>query len=220
VRTLAGTRLLGVGAACFVALAIAAGVQGAPLAGDIAIAKWIQHESLVEPADVVDLAGDHQYWTVAISALAVVLRLRWRPRVGGGLRGVAAAFLVAAALVSVDQELKDVTKSGRPEAADGIEVHETSGSYGFPSGHTFTVAVALGTAAALAGRRVSRGERAAWVALAVLGAAAAGSARIILGAHWPSDVLGGLALGAAGVGLCLATAEMVELPRAGSRKRS
>jgi undecaprenyl-diphosphatase len=219
VRTLAGTRLLAVGAACFGALAIAAGIVGAPLAGDVAVAKWMQREALVEPADVVDAAGDHQYWTVAISALVVVLRLRWGPRMRGGLRGVATAFLVAAALVSVDQELKDVTKSGRPEPADGIEVHETSGSYGFPSGHTFTVALALGTAAALVGRRVRGSERGAWIALAVLGAAAAGAARIILGAHWPSDVLGGLALGAAGVGLCLAAAEMSEVRMAGRPRR-
>ena len=71
-----------------------------------------------------------------------------------------------------------------------------SGAFGFPSGHATAAAAFFGAVLYLAGslpparRRVVR-------ALAVVCIVLVGCARIILRAHWPSDVLGGITLGLA-----------------------
>jgi undecaprenyl-diphosphatase len=69
-------------------------------------------------------------------------------------------------------------------------------SYGFPSGHTLVTLVTCGTLAWLLAARAAPRTRhllmtGAWV-LAIVG----GASRVILRAHWPSDVAAALALGA------------------------
>jgi undecaprenyl-diphosphatase len=80
-------------------------------------------------------------------------------------------------------------------------------SYGFPSGHAFVALVACGLLAWLLGRRVTRLRRLPLYAGALLVAALAGSARVVLNAHWLSDVVGGLALGAVWVNLVVLVVE-------------
>ncbi|OLC17829.1 MAG: hypothetical protein AUH29_00625 [Candidatus Rokubacteria bacterium 13_1_40CM_69_27] len=80
-------------------------------------------------------------------------------------------------------------------------------SYGFPSGHAFVALVACGLLAWLLGCRVTRLTRLSLYGGALLVAALAGSARVILNAHWLSDVVGGLALGAVWVNLVVFVAE-------------
>jgi undecaprenyl-diphosphatase len=91
-------------------------------------------------------------------------------------------------------------------------------SYSFPSGHTmsatvcysllvFVVATSMGWHAR---RRVRLYAAAAAIATLV------GFSRIYLGVHYPSDVLGGLAAGAAWVTLCLAAIRLA-LGRAAAR---
>jgi membrane-associated phospholipid phosphatase len=80
----------------------------------------------------------------------------------------------------------------RPRAHDMLRI---AASYGFPSGHALVTLVTLGTLAWLlpghGSRRRSLFMLAAW-ALAV----GAGLSRVILAAHWPSDVVAGLGIGA------------------------
>lgn len=69
--------------------------------------------------------------------------------------------------------------------------------WGFPSGHvtaatTFVVILAY----LLSRERVSPAARATLLALSVALVGSVGFARVILNAHWPSDVLGGVLLGA------------------------
>lgn len=80
-------------------------------------------------------------------------------------------------------------------------------SYGFPSGHALVTLVACGLMAWALGRRASTRSRAALFTAAALIALAAGGARLILDAHWPSDVVGGLAFGAGWLNLVVAVAE-------------
>lgn len=70
-------------------------------------------------------------------------------------------------------------------------------SSGFPSGHTTAAATFAFVLIYLAGReRLSAPARHGLQALAIVGMVLVGWARIVLGAHWPTDVLGGFLLGA------------------------
>ena len=73
--------------------------------------------------------------------------------------------------------------------------------FGFPSGHTLVTLVAAGLMIYIL-TRSSRGRmRAAWYALAVAVALLSGASRVVLGAHWVSDVAGAVAIGTVWLGL-------------------
>jgi membrane-associated phospholipid phosphatase len=80
--------------------------------------------------------------------------------------------------------MKIVIGRARPESA----------AFGFPSGHATAAAAFFGAVLYLAGSLPPPGKRVAR-ALALLAIVLVGLARIMLRAHWPSDVLGGIALG-------------------------
>ena len=84
--------------------------------------------------------------------------------------------------------LKEVVGRTRPEGP----------ALGFPSGHVTATAAFAVIVIYLAGRsRLPARARRLLTAVAVALIAGVGLARIVLRAHWPSDVLGGLALGVA-----------------------
>jgi undecaprenyl-diphosphatase len=83
---------------------------------------------------------------------------------------------------------------------------------GFPSGHATAAAAFFGAVLFLAGSLTPPART--WVRIgAIAGIVLVGMARIILRAHWPSDALGGIALGLA---LAAAAALLASRPRAGS----
>lgn len=70
-------------------------------------------------------------------------------------------------------------------------------NWGFPSGHvTAATAFAVILLYIIARERMSPAARGVLTALALALVAAVGFARVILNAHWPTDVLGGILLGA------------------------
>ena len=69
-----------------------------------------------------------------------------------------------------------------------------SGAFGFPSGHSTAAAAFFGAVLYLAASLPPASRRVVRV-LAVTAMILVGIARVILRAHWPSDVLGGLTLG-------------------------
>ncbi|HEY7436554.1 MAG TPA: phosphatase PAP2 family protein [Methylomirabilota bacterium] len=88
---------------------------------------------------------------------------------------------------AVEQSFKFLVGRPRPRGVN----------WGFPSGHvtaaaTFTVILVY----VLSRERVSSAARATFVGLGVVLVGAVGFARVILNAHWPTDVLGGILLGA------------------------
>jgi membrane-associated phospholipid phosphatase len=167
-------------AAGFIVLATAAHVGG-ELPGDI----WIRDELLAHASPAVTrlfgwltYAGD---WRVVWPAMPLLLafpRLRrhW---------GIWLLFILAAPMFG-DHVVKGVVARPRPESVD----------FGFPSGHAsgaaaFMSGIVYGSATLrpLARRFVALAASSMIVLVAL--------ARILLHAHWPSDVLGGVLLGLA-----------------------
>ena len=108
------------------------------------------------------------------------------------------AELVVSAGISIllSTGLKVVIDRPRP-AADLIQVHEVELSGSFPSGHAFFVIVVLGLAAYFSSTYIrSRWLRGTSVAVLIILIMLTGVSRIYLGAHWPSDLLGGYLAGA------------------------
>ena len=103
--------------------------------------------------------------------------------------------------LTLNLALKEVAARPRPDAALAL-VEETG--YAFPSGHAVFAAAFYGALiyllshwGAFSDRPALRRAIQALLALFIL---AVGASRVYLGAHWPSDVIGGFLFGA----LCLA----------------
>jgi len=92
----------------------------------------------------------------------------------------------------------------RPRAGPVVDWRS---SYGFPSGHVMVTLIALGMIAWAVGRRKPVGVRLSLYVIVGGLAIAAGTSRVVLGAHWPSDVFGGLTLGTAWLAIAIAGAE-------------
>lgn len=88
-------------------------------------------------------------------------------------------------------------------------VHTFSSS--FPSGHAMSAAVVYSTVAYLAAR-LHREKWAGWLVMtAAMGLIAViAFSRIYLGVHYPSDVVGGVAIGLAWAAFCMATLEAIQ----------
>jgi undecaprenyl-diphosphatase len=86
------------------------------------------------------------------------------------------------------------------------ETHAMSSS--FPSGHAMSATVVYGTVAYLLARlQKHRWARALTLTSAVVMIALICTTRLYLGVHYPSDVLGGIVIGLAWSGFCMATLE-------------
>ena len=94
--------------------------------------------------------------------------------------------------------IKSIVRRGRP---DFYQLTGFSGS-SFPSGHAVAAAACLAAFALVIGRRRSLKVRALLAGLSVGLATGIACCRVMLGVHWLTDVLGGLALGWAWFALC------------------
>ncbi len=172
--------LLLAGAGGFVALALAVALLPA-VPGDAAVRAWLL--ALASPAvltamHVINLAGS---WKVLLPATILLVlavrpaRTRWWLWIG--------LMLLAPATEGL---LKILVGRPRPEDL----------SMGFPSGHATAAAAFFGAVTYLAGglpppaRRLVRGAAVIVIVLVAV-------ARVMLRAHWPSDVIAGIALGTA-----------------------
>lgn len=125
---------------------------------------------------------------VGVSLVAVALTRR-RPRLVAQVATGAVGGVVAELIV------KRFFRRERPTLLAHLEkVKSTS----FPSGHSMASSSLYLTLAFVASRsRRLRPRRARLLASAAAFASAIGATRVFLGVHWPTDVLGGLALGTA-----------------------
>lgn len=191
------------------------------LPGDLAITRELQEprslDALLRPAmAAVSLPGSSPWAEALFGTVALVLALvrRWQDL---------ALLALSTAGDAVGLATKLVVARARPPG-DLVRIYESAAGYAFPSGHVvhytlFFGAVGIVAWRALRGPRRSRMRRFALAAI-VAGSAAlvasVGASRVYLGAHWPSDVLGGYAVGLAWLTLVLAVWSVVErAPSAG-----
>jgi undecaprenyl-diphosphatase len=194
-RTLALSAVLLVGAAWLFFGVLEDVVTGDPLLlADSAIYHMLQ-DLRTAPGDAVMIAITELGDTTVVMAVTMVVLLwllwkrAWR---------TAAYWLVAITGASV---LNTVIKVALHRARPGELLYSGWSAFSFPSGHSTVNVVLYGFLAFLIAREI----RPAWRLVVILGAATLifliAFSRLYLGAHWFSDVLGGMAFGAAWLAL-------------------
>lgn len=187
-------------------------------AWDLQVVSAVRAELLAWPQPAVSAVallshlGDR--WVIAVMATAACAWVAWRGEV---LRGAAVGLLLSIQGLLV-WTLKDLALRARPpqgalDAPGWVVVHGSS----LPSGHATASVVAFGLLAWLALRSGPprwRRHRHAIVATAAMLAAGVGVSRVLLGVHYPSDVLAGWCLGCAWLALSLALLEALPGPTA------
>jgi undecaprenyl-diphosphatase len=155
---------------------------------DIPIATFIQSVNwgpIVYPMELINASAG--VWQVVIGAVAVVGLFILERRAGW-------LMLIGSISSLFDNLIKLVISRQRPPA-DLVHILSPTTGFSYPSGHavfftwmSFMIAVSLAP-------RISPGFRPAlWIA-AVIVIVLTCIARVWAGAHWPSDVIGGVLLG-------------------------
>jgi undecaprenyl-diphosphatase len=126
-------------------------------------------------------------------------------------RGDRIAALALAAVGLAVMGATELLKHGFERARPDVYRHDLV-TFAFPSGHAMTGVAVYGMLFAVLARRLAttRARVAAWL-LGVAAAFLIGISRVYLAVHWPTDVLGGWALGL--VLLCLGGAALVRWPQ-------
>jgi membrane-associated phospholipid phosphatase len=163
---------------------------------DRSVGQWGVDNATSWSIDVLQLltdAGSSVYIVPAMIVLAAVeywrVPNRWMP-----------VFLVTVVVgeIIVVNTIKELLDRVRPEFNP---IAETLGP-SFPSGHSGLAAAFYAAAALVLARKRSPRTRALLAGGAVAIAVAVAGSRVLLGVHWMSDVLAGLALGWAWFGVC------------------
>ncbi|WP_250516176.1 phosphatase PAP2 family protein [Caballeronia sp. INDeC2] len=142
--------------------------------------------------------GDPWFLTLlcALMCAALILTRRF------GLAVYFAAVTSAGGLLN--QALKAVMRRDRPTGST-VPLPE---SFAFPSGHTFGSIVCYGMCAYVLLRLAPTRRDPLIVALVCFIVLAIGTSRLVIGVHFPGDVIGGFASGGAWLAACIGVAEL------------
>lgn len=152
-------------------------VQSADCAALDAIMEWVSR-----------LTGD---WRVAVLVIAGSVAVwRWLGRLEAVL------VLMTGLSSPIQSGLKLLVDRPRP-APDLVHVFQAESGNGFPSGHAVFAMAFWGLLAYFAYTRLQkRGLRRLALPSVAMTILLIGASRVYLGAHWPSDVMGGYVIGA------------------------
>jgi membrane-associated phospholipid phosphatase len=191
----------------FTLLALAVCLWGLPYFGvDLSVSHTVQELPAAwtaRPMHVISLAGDNAIEATVLVALASAALFLMKAR-------REAVVLIGAVLVSQILKIGIKNLIGRPRPTPEVVnvLFSAQEVYSFPSGHTVHYTVFFGFLFCLALTLV-KPRTLRWPLCALFGGLIVliGPARIYLGAHWVSDVIGGYLLGgavlAAGIGVHL-----------------
>jgi len=188
--------LLGLIAAAFVILYLAAAAAGPTAADAAALRTSIQLRGSAVTAAAVLVT--HIGSTVSMTVLALLVGA-WSAIRGRWADAVLALGAAAGGLV-LFRELKALLDRARPPQFDRL-VPVTNQS--LPSGHATMSVVVIGSLVALGWAARSAVARAGMVLAATAWVGAVGATRVYLGVHWFTDVLAGWLVGAAWLAVCL-----------------
>ncbi|HEX5831240.1 MAG TPA: phosphatase PAP2 family protein [Gemmatimonadaceae bacterium] len=201
---LAGLAICVLASWAFAALADAV-TEGDTLWFDVAALRWVaaHRPPWVVPAAVeITTLGT---WGVVLlaSGIAALFLALTRHRYSAGL-----VLAATAGVMLINSLLKLGFDRPRPRVfAWSVDVLTSS----FPSGHAAAAAAAYGTIAYVAARlQRHHWARRLTLLTAVLLVLAIAASRVLLGVHYPSDVLGGLLVGTAWAAFCAAGIEAVQ----------
>jgi undecaprenyl-diphosphatase len=148
--------------------------------------------------DFVNILGET--WVRAGLAVCIAALVAFR---GAGVEGVLVLFALLPNLLN--NMIKGWVERPRP-SDELVDVHKIIDGYSFPSGHTVGTTVLM-LAVFVVVPTVVKWKAARWLIqlVCLLFIASAGPARVYVGVHWPSDVVGGyvLALLLAGPVICV-----------------
>jgi len=163
------------------------------LPGDVPIARLIQRFPET-PGDDLAAFGNwlgSALGCVLVAAVVAIGLLRTH-------RAREAAFIaLALALHPTNRLLKEIAQSPRP-TPDLVHMADVYQGYGFPSGHSMGAALLYGSIFLTVQARTTWGRpRLVIQTVCVLITLLVGLSRIYVGAHWPTDVVGGYLWGTA-----------------------
>ena len=163
-------------------------VQNDVLPFDLPVAKFIQELNwgpLVYPMELINTTAG--IWQVLVGAVAIVALFAVERRAGW-------LMLIGSVSSLLDNLLKLVISRQRPPA-DLVHILSPTTGFSYPSGHAvFFTWMSFMVAVSLAPRIKPVYRPVLWIA-ATLVIVLTCIARVWAGAHWPSDVMGGVLLG-------------------------
>jgi len=151
---------------------------------DTSVHGWALDNSwAVRVSEVLQTIGYFRFSVWVVAATTVVLLVARRQRLALAL------VLVAAVAPTITDRIKPVVARARPAWEQSLGAEAT---LSYPSGHaTAGIAVYAACAVALAALVRSPRWRAALVTAGITIGIAMGLSRLVIGVHWPSDVVGG-----------------------------
>jgi membrane-associated phospholipid phosphatase len=162
---------------------------GAILPGELVFARWIQDTPgglTLEPL------ADAVAWKPLQGTVVVVFAaIAWR----AGHRALAMSAVLVFVALAANPAMKEMIGRARP-TADDLAIREPARALGFPSGHSSSAVLLYGYVIVAAWQSLRRPLATGVVVLAAALVLVIGWDRVWDGAHWPSDVVGGLSIGA------------------------
>ena len=156
---------------------------------DRRVSEWGSTHAGSKAVDVVEVVTNFGTTWVVFLVLAIVAVVDYMRRRNREVFWFMAAVGLGQNLIN--NLIKVIVRRERPAVLQLMEVH----GFSFPSGHTAAAAACWSAVALVLGRDRPRAVRAVLAGGAALIAIVVATSRALLGVHWVSDVVAGLALG-------------------------